>query len=174
MTDEKIVTETGSETKDPHDVKEYSKNDVNEMISSRVNELNAKWEKEIAKLNKAQAEAERIASLQGEERVKAEYEAKLKETSDSLAQARHELAVSKAQAKLTARGLPPELADNVLGADDKETDSKIDLLAKTVSDQVAKQVSANLSHGTPPQGGSPPSEKDAIAARLDRVMGMKR
>ncbi|MGN0138411.1 MAG: DUF4355 domain-containing protein [Candidatus Methanomethylophilaceae archaeon] len=174
MTDEKIATETGSETKDPHDVKEYSKNDVNEMISSRVNELNAKWEREIAKLTKAQAEAERIASLQGEERVKAEYEAKLKETSDSLEQTRRELALSKAQAKLTSRGLPPEFADNVLGADDKETDSKIDLLAKTVSDLVAKQVSANLSHGTPPQGGNPPSEKDAIAARLDRVMGMKR
>lgn len=146
---------------------------LDELISRRLKEDRAAREREAAKAEERRKEAERIASLEGEAKLKAEYEAKLKESSESLAEVRRELAVTRAQSKLLASGLPAELAENVIGKDDDETDAKIAALSKAVADQVAAQVQAGLSHGTPPQGAAP-SPMDVKAAELDRLMGISR
>lgn len=146
---------------------------LDEMITRRLKEDRAAREREAAKTEERRKEAERIASLEGDAKLKAEYEAKLKESSESLAEVRRELAVTRAQSKLLSAGLPAELAENVIGKDDDETDAKIAALSKAVADQVAAQVQAGLSHGTPPQGAAP-SSMDARAAELDRIMGITR
>lgn len=90
----------------------------------------------------------------------------------ALAEARRELALSKAQAKMASMGLPPELAANVLGEDDDATDANIATLSKTVNDLVSRRVGESLSHGAPRAGGS--KVPDAVEAALDKAMGITR
>lgn len=125
----------------------------------------------------------RIASLSQEEQAKARHEAEMAkltrerdEQAKELEQARHDLAMSKAQAKLVGLGLPAELAENVIGKDDDETDARIAALSKAVNQLVSKQVDSNLKHGAP-TAGSPTkatTEVERMAAVLDGSMGITR
>lgn len=137
---------------------------LNAIVSERVNEVRKAQEKAtadaVAKALKDQAEKTRIESLQGEERIKAEYQAKLdqaeadrKAQSDRLAAAERDLAISKAQAQLAALDLPPDFAVNLLGSDDKETARNIQAFNAKVSELVAAKVNDSLARGAPKIGG---------------------
>lgn len=172
MSTDKTGTETKPDAPEP-EPKQFSQSELNEIIAKRLQEDRAAREREAQKERDRAEEARRIAALEGEERIKAEYEAKLKEQADSLASVHRELAVTRAQSKLVSAGLPVDLAENVLGKDDAETDARIAALSKTIADQVAARVQAGLNHGTPPAGAAP-SSKDSMAADLDRIMGINR
>lgn len=166
-----MSNEGQAETPAPEPVRTFTQEEVNDMISKRLNEDRAAREREAQKTKAKEDEAKRIATLEGDAKRSAELEAQLKEQSEKLAEANRQLAVTRAQSKLLSAGLPAELADNVIGRDDAETDARIAALSKTVADQVAKQVQAGLNHGTPPQGDAP-SSMDAYKAELSRVMGL--
>ena len=55
----------------------YTQEQLNTIIETRLNRERAKLEKERHDAEAERAEAERIAKLEGEERIKAEYETKL-------------------------------------------------------------------------------------------------
>lgn len=173
MTDEEKTVET-PEVDPPEDERKFTQTELDAIVQKRLNEEKSRREREDKERVKKQAEAERIAALQGEERVKAEYESKLRDSNDQLAAIKRELAISKAETLLSAQGLPKELAANLIGETDEVTKSNIDLFTKSVESIVAQRVNDGLSHGTPPASGGSPSVKDAMAERLDRVMGIKR
>lgn len=159
--------------------KQFSQADVDAIVQKRLEREQSQRQKAIEDALAQDREKRRIAALEGEEKVKAEYEAKLAEVrkaqderDEAYRQVAHELAVTKAQAKLATLGLPPELANNVIGEDDKATDRNISALNKAVNDLVAKRVNEGLNHGTPRAGGSKPTDDEA--ALLDRVMGISR
>lgn len=157
---------------------------INAIVAERVNKANEGKQKAIdeavAQALKAQADKTRIESLQGEERIKAEYQAKLdaaeadrKAQSDRLAAAERDLAISKAQAQLAALNLPPEFAVNLLGADDKETAKNIQAFNAKVSELVAAKVNDSLARGTPKLGGAGAGGED-WKAQIDAAMGIRK
>lgn len=174
MTDEIEKTDAETGGTPPEEEKIFTQTDFNAKISKRLAEERSRRDREEKEKEKKLEEQARIAKLEGEERIRAEYEAKLKEIQESEAQAKRALAISKVETMLSAQKLPPELAPNFLGEDDDATKSNVDAFVKAVSALVAKQVSEGLNHGTPPASGGTPSAEDAIAAKLDRLMGIKR
>lgn len=172
MTDDSSIEQKESETKE-QEAKTFTQADVDEIVRKRLAEEKARQEKAEQKRAEQQAEAERLAGLQGEERVKAEYDSRMKAKEDELNDMKRQLAMSRAESMLSAQGLPTELASNVIGEDDEKTKANIDALSKSINAVVNQRVSDGLSHGTPATGGNP-SEKDALASEFDRLMGMQR
>lgn len=149
----------------------FTQAEMEEYLKSRIDKMTYHFRKEEERQKKAQADAERLAGLAGEERVRTEMQIELENLRKEKADIEAAFALSKAEAKLAALGLPTELASNVVGKDDEETDSLIAALDKSVKDHTSRMVSNSLSHGTPPAGVSAPA--DPFAATLDRVMGTR-
>lgn len=156
----------------------FTQDDLNRIIDERLKRAEASKAKAVEDALKEERERQRIAGLEGEEKLKAQYEAKLaeiakaQETRDAeLAQARRDLAVTKAEAKLASLGLPVELASNLIGEDDKATERNIAALQKSVNDLVTKKVSEGLNHGAPRAGGIADSKSD-MEAEFRRLMGI--
>ena len=156
----------------------FTQDDLNRIIDERLKRAEAQKTKAVEDALKEERERQRIAGLEGEEKLKAQYEAKLaeiakaQETKDAeLAQARRDLAVTKAEAKLASLGLPVELASNLIGEDDKATERNIVALQKSVNDLVTKKVSEGLNHGAPRAGGIADSKSD-MEAEFRRLMGI--
>lgn len=137
---------------------------VNAIVAKRVNEANEGKQRAIDEAVRAalksEAEKQRIASLQGEEKIKAEFQARLDEIeaerkaqAERLAAAERDLAISKAEAQLAGLGLPPEFAVNLLGRDDKETTTNIQAFNAKVNELVANKVNDSLARGSPKIGG---------------------
>lgn len=172
------TTETAiSETNVESEPKEFTQSQVNEIIQKRLDRETAARQKAINEAIAEDRKKREIESLQGEEKLRAEYESKLAEASkaqqerdEALAEVKRELSITKAQAKLSGLGLPPELAPNVIGADDKETDKNIAVLNKAVNDIVTKRVNEGLNHGAPKAGGV--SDTVAGQAEVNRWMGL--
>lgn len=149
--------------------KKFSQKDVDEIVQKRLAEEKARRDRDAEKSAKAAEEAKRIAALEGEERVKAEWSAKLKAKDEELNEARRSLAQSRTEAKLSAAGLPSELAPSVVGSTDEETDANIARLSKLINDHIAAKVSDGLNHGTPPaQAGvnAEQAQKDHLRAAM--------
>lgn len=149
--------------------------DLDRIIQDRLSKQKASLERSMAKAREDEAEAARIKSLEGEERVRAEFEARIKAQNDQLkeAEARNaeiarELAVSKATTKLAAQGLPVELAPRITGDTDAETDANIAAIRKVIETEVSKQVQAGLAHGAPANAQANPS--DSVLDEIARAM----
>lgn len=162
---------------EPQPEAKFTQDDLNRIIDERLKRAEAAKSKAIEDALKEEREKQRIAGLEGEERIKAEYEAKIaelnkaqKERDDALAEAKRQLALTKTEAKLAGMGLPVELAANLLGEDDKATDRNIAALQKTIDDHVTKQVAAGLNHGAPRAGGKADPKSD-IETEFRRLMG---
>ncbi len=168
----------------------FTQADVNRMMQERMDKADRQRAKAVEEAveaykrqaqaeAKAKADAERIKSLEGEERLKAEYEVKQKALQDQLdaqraeaEQVKRDLSLTRAQARLAELNLPASLAENVLGADDEQTSAKIDALSKAFNDAVNSRVAEGLHKGTPPAGGL--SVRQAADSELDRLMGISR
>ncbi len=174
MTDEIEKTDAETGGTPPEEEKRFTQADLDALITKRLAEERSRRDREEKEKAKKVEEQAKIAKLEGEERIRAEYEAKLKEIQESEAVAKRALAISKVETMLSSQGIPSELAPNLLGEDDDATKSNVDAFVKAVSALVAKQVAEGLNHGTPPASGGTPSAEDAIAAKLDRLMGIKR
>ncbi len=170
-----IKSETGAETstevKEP--VKTFTQAEVDEIVSKRLKSEKDRREREDRERAEKEEKARKIAALEGEERIKAEYEAKMQERDTELARMKRDLAISRTEAKLSAKGLPIELAGNLIGEDDEKTDANIHALVTAVNNLVAEKVKGNLNHGTPPAGGQAPTKVEELSNRLDELMGTK-
>jgi len=150
---------------------------VNSILQQRINEINAGKQKAIDdavdKALRDQANKQRIASLEGEEKLKAEYQAKLEEVeserkaqAEELASAQRALALSKAEAQLASHNLPTDFAANLLGEDDETTSRNIETFNTKVNALVTAKVSEALARGPPMTGGSVATQQEQLLAQL--------
>lgn len=168
-------TGIGGEDPQPEGSKTFTQDEVDKIVSARLKAERERREREDKARADEAAEQARIAKLEGEERVKAEYEKQVKARDSELAELKRTLAVTRAQGELAKRGLPADFASNLIGEDDEHTDANIAAFSKSVSDLVARQVSESLNRGTPPAGqGAGPTREEELSARLDRLMAIKR
>ncbi len=163
----------------------FSQEEVNDIISKRVNELNETKQKAIddavAKALKKQADKQRIEALEGEEKLKAEYQARLDEIEaerkaqqEQLLTAQRALSISKAEAQLASLNLPPEFAVNLLGKDDKETTKLIQDFNSKINELVASKVNDSLARGTPRINTNGDGQaKTGWQAEIDRAFAKK-
>lgn len=157
----------------------FTQADLDRIIDERLKRAESSKAKAIADALAEERNKQRIASLEGEERIKALYEEEIakakkdqEERDRELAETKRILAMTKAESKLISLGLPPELAGNVIGEDDKATEKNIAALSKSVSDLVAKQVKEGMHHGAPKAGGSA-STASEVRAEVFANMGIK-
>ena len=169
---DEIKDETGGNP--PEEEKRFTQADLDALIAKRLTEERSRRDREDKEKAKKVEEQARIAKLEGEERIRAEYEQKLKEIQESEAQAKRALSISKVETMLSAQGLPSTFAPNLLGEDEDTTKANVDAFIKAFSTEVAKKVAEGLNHGTPPTPGGTPSADDVLKAKLDRLMNMKR
>lgn len=163
------------------EVKTFTQEELDKIISERMNRAKASEEKAIQEaLDKAKAEweeSQRISTLQGEERMKAEFQKELSKaqktadtTSQQLANVQRELAVTKAQAQLAALDLPTEFASNFLGKDDAETTQNIQGFSAKVNELVAAKVNESLARGAPSANNANPTASQDQFAELAAAM----
>lgn len=174
---------SGSPANPQGEVKTFTQEELNTIISERVNALNASHQKAmdeaVKKALKEQSDKARIESLQGEEKVKAEYQAKLDAIEadrvakeKELMEATRALAISKAEAQLASLGLPTEFAVNLLGEDDKTTQKNIQTFNTKVNELVTAKVNESLARGGPQIGTVKPAQN--AMAEIDRAMAAGR
>lgn len=162
-----MVEENKTNPANPEDsgAKSFTQADVDKIVSERVNKLNESTQRKIDEAVAAALEEERekskLASLEGEDKLKATYEGKLKKqtaemakTAEELQKARAELSKSRAEAQLAANSLPPELAPAIIGENDEATAANIKMVLDCINAEVTKRVNEALSRGPPKLGGS--------------------
>ncbi len=142
----------------------FSQDQVNEIVSKRLAEANAKSEKRLKdEVSKALAEAERQSKLSEAERekeFKAKQQAELDEREKTIT-----LRERRADAKdaLLERNIDASLVDFVIDIDADKTTQNIDKLEKAFNKAVEAGVKAKLAGTSPEDFGSsannPKSEK---------------
>ena len=140
--------------------KTFTQEEVNEIISKRINEINTKNKANTEDaVNKAIAEYERKAKLTQEERDKEERskrELALKEREDNITLRERRL---EAQEELRKNNVPIDLVDFVVTLDADKTKANIEALVKTYNKSVEDGITAKLK-GNPPQDFSNSNEQD--------------
>lgn len=165
------------------DVKTFTQEELNDTIAKRLSEEKERNQKRIdeavAKALEDEREKQRVASLEGEEKTKALYEAQINKQNKEmerqakvLEQVSHELAKSKAEAQLASLGLPITFASNLIGDNDEATTKNITEFNQAFTEAVAKAVNENVARGTPKVGttsaDNSPEWKDAIDKEFAR------
>jgi crotonobetainyl-CoA:carnitine CoA-transferase CaiB-like acyl-CoA transferase len=132
------------------DSKTFSQDEVNDIVSKRINEVKTKNEETIAaKIQEAQAEWERKQKLSDEERLSEARKAK----DEELANKERDIALreNRADARevLQEKSIPTELVDWVVDVDADTTKKNIEDLEKVWNKSVEAGVEAKLKGSTP-------------------------
>ena len=162
------------------DVKTFTQDEVNSIISERLSKAKESNERmvaeAVAKAIEEERERQRTASLEGEDKLKATYDAQIKKQNEVLSkqqkeleQARLEIAKTKAEAQLAGLGLPVDFAVNLIGADDEATAKNIQTFSTAFNDAVAKAVNDNVARGTPKLSDSN-ANVPSWQAEIDKAM----
>lgn len=136
--------EEGSKTYTAEEVAKLLQAETDKRVTQALKTQQKKHEKELS-----------LSKLDGEERVKAEKDARIAELEDMLAQ--KTIAENKSELKsvLAARGLSAEFADIITVTDDLETSqANIDKLDKLFKAAVKAEVEKRLAGNTPKGNGA--------------------
>lgn len=176
MTDGDAGTEgvTPEPVKTPE--KTFTQDELNDIISKEKAKLKASFEREQKEQAKKDAEARELERLDGEARLRKEWEIKERELSERASKAEHDLAVSNVRASLSAKGYADiqEIAPYLVGKDAEETELIVSKFDTLVQKMVAEKVTGSLARGTPPdpaKGTSTPV--DELEQALNKAMGLR-
>lgn len=142
--------------------KTFTQDEVNEIMSKRLNEKSAKDEAKFEKrLAEAQKEWERKAKLSDEERAAEAQKAKISELEERERKITMRERRTEAVEKLAAKEIPSEFVDYVVDADAEKMDSNIEGLSKVWNSALEKGVKAKLAGKTPEDVGGNNSQGTA-------------
>lgn len=144
---------------------------LNEIISKRLAERDAKHQKEMDALNKKHARDLEMSKLDEESRLKAEAEDATKALLKRAEDAERLLRISKAEAELARVGLDTSLAETLMGADDNATKVNIDAVVKASKAMADKMYAERV--GSPGAPKAPAEGGDADLASIRAAMGLK-
>lgn len=144
---------------------------LNEIISKRLAERDAKHQKEMDDLNRKHQRELEVSKLDEESRLKAEAEDATKALLKRAEDAEHLLRISKAEAELARVGLDTSLAETLIGADDNATKVNIDAVVKASKALADKMYAERV--GSPGAPRAPVDGGDADLASIRASMGLK-
>ena len=134
--------------------KTFTQDEVNEIMSKRLNEKSAKDEAKFEKrLAEAQKEWERKAKLSDEERAAEAQKAKISELEERERKITMRERRTEAAEKLAAKEIPSEFVNYVVDADAEKMNSNIEGLSKVWNSALEKGVKAKLAGKTPEDVG---------------------
>ena len=120
--------------------------DVNKMIQDRITREQAKWEK---KVQDERTEAEKLAKMKADEKIKYQQEKREKELADRERELTTRELKAQAYETLAEKGIPKELVE-LLNYENAETcNASIEILEKAFQPAVEKAVNEKLRGGEP-------------------------
>ena len=138
------------------ETKTYAEEDILKLIES---ESNRRVNQALAKQKKQYEKQISLSKLDGDEREKAEKDAKIQELEEKLSAFEQEKNRSELKSVLASRGLSAEFADIVLITNDlEESQANIDKLDKLFKAAVKAEVEKRLAGNTPKGNGVIPTE----------------
>ena len=138
------------------ETKTYAEEDILKLIES---ESNRRVSQALAKQKKQYEKQISLSKLDGDEREKAEKDAKIQELEEKLSAFEQEKNRSELKSVLASRGLSAEFADIVLITNDlEESQANIDKLDKLFKAAVKAEVEKRLAGNTPKGNGVAPTE----------------
>lgn len=165
--------DTGSGSNDQTKTVTMTQEELDKIITARLDKAKRSWEKETADREKAEHEKAEIEKLQGDEKLKRQHQLEIEKLQQERDLYSRDLKIAKAQASLSAKGLDPEFASKLIGATDEETNANIENFAKMVDAQVAKTIKANAVKGAPPATGGNGTGNDPIRDAIRAGFGLK-
>lgn len=153
--------------------KTFTQDDLNRIVSKEKESLKSRYEAEIAEMKRKDAESKEIERLQGEERLKKEFEIKERELTEAKTKAERALAIANVRSSLASKGYGDlgDMASNFIGTDADATEKNIVAFDQMVQKLVSEKVAGNLAKGAPPE--SKGTSDDADIANLRKAMGLK-
>ncbi len=140
--------------------KTFSQEEVNNVVSKRINEINAKNEEKIKKaIQEAKAEWEKQSQMSDEEKQKEEMSKKEQEIAERERKLTLQERSIATKAVLQDKGMPTELADYLIDVDKDTTDSNVEKISKVWDEALSKAVEAKVA-GETPKDSSNQQEQD--------------
>lgn len=167
------TTGQGGEQAEPTETEfsEAQQAKLNEIISKRLAERDAKHQREMDALNKKHARDLEMSKLDEESRLKAEQEDATKALLKRAEDAERLLRISKAEAELARVGLDTSLAETLLGADDNATRINIDTVVKASKAMADRMYAERV--GSPGAPKAPAEGGDSDLASIRAAMGLR-
>lgn len=142
---------------------------INEIISKRLAERDAKHSKELDDLNRKHKRDLEMSKLDEESRLKAEQEEATKALLKRAEDAEHQLNIARTSEALAKAGLDTSLAETLMGADADATQANIDAVVKAAKGMADRMYAERVgSTGAPraPSGEGHPSDVEALRAAM--------
>ena len=108
---------------------------IDEIFSKRFGEVSAKHEAEIKELEERYKTELKKSRMDEEERIKAEEEERIKDLTRRAEDAERRLRIASAEKELAKAGLPTELAETIMGADDDQMMRNVTALSKVATER---------------------------------------
>src|SRR5574344_2640305 len=126
--------------------KTFTQEDVNKMIQDRITREQSKWEK---KVQDERTEAEKLAKMKADEKLKYQQEKREKKLADRERELTTRELKAQAYETLAEKGIPKELVD-ILNYESAETcNASIESVSKAFQTAVEKAVNEKLRGGNP-------------------------
>lgn len=168
MTDDG-TKESNSQTGTPEPERKFTQADMDNLAGKIRAEARATFEREAEEKRKQ----EDINKMEGEQRIKAQFEADLEKERTARAEAERALGIAKAGVELSKLGYDPDFAALMVGKDEAETLDNIKKLDQMITQQVAKIVNANLKKGAPPVSSGESGESNKLKEMIFKAGGVE-
>lgn len=152
----------------------FTQEDLDKLISARLGEEQAKWEKDYAaKIEEAKTEAEKLAKMKAEEKAKYQEQKRL----EKLEQREKDITTRELKAQayetLAEKGLPKDLIETLNFTDSESCNSSIIAVEKAFKSAVEKAVNEKLK-GEPPKGSESSSSDTVFEFNFQPIAGAKK
>lgn len=152
----------------------FTQEDLDKLISARLGEEQAKWEKDYAaKIEETKTEAEKLAKMKAEEKAKYQEQKRL----EKLEQREKDITTRELKAQayetLAEKGLPKDLIETLNFTDSESCNSSIIAVEKAFKSAVEKAVNEKLK-GEPPKGSESSSSDTVFEFNFQPIAGAKK
>lgn len=151
----------------------FSQEDIDRIISERLAKAQAKHDTEMRALREESKRTLERAKMDEEQRIAAEREDERQALTRRAEEAEHRLRLVSAERELARSGLPVELAEAVLGGDDKTTAENVARLVKAVEERANALYTERVGRsGAPEAPVTGDKSSDDLRARMRAAAGL--
>ena len=122
---------------------------IDEIFSKRFGEVSAKHETELKQMEERYKNELEKSRMDDEERIKAEEAERIQDLTKRAEDAERRLRVAFAEKELAKAGLPTELAETIMGADDAQMMKNVAALSKVATERANALYAERVSSGAP-------------------------
>ncbi len=122
---------------------------IDEIFSKRIGEVNSKHEAELKSLEERHRSEIEKSRMDEQTRMKVEEEERIAGLTKRAEEAERKLRVTSAEKELAQAGLPVELAETIMGADDAQMMRNVAALSKVVAERANAIYAEKVAAGAP-------------------------